>query len=86
MQIFITLGQPLLGEKYVAEKKKERRIITKIVDTFFLSHANGQRTLGLDHYIGWPIYLADTNTDISGRYIGIGKLNIGIGHISIGIG
>ena len=25
MQNFITLGQPLPGEKYVAEKRKERR-------------------------------------------------------------
>jgi hypothetical protein len=31
LQNVIALGQPLLGEKYVAEKeKKERKIITKI--------------------------------------------------------
>ena len=45
MQNFITLGQPLLGEKYVAQKKEERRkIITKIVDTSFRCNAYGQRT------------------------------------------
>ena len=47
------------------------------------------RQLGLDRYIGWPIYrLADISADIFGRYryIGIGKLDIGIGHIGIGIG
>ena len=45
MQNFKTLGQPLLGEKYVAEKKerKKRKIIAKIVDTSFRSNANGQR-------------------------------------------
>ena len=46
MQNFITLGQPLLGEKYVAQKRKERRrkIIPNIVDTLFRSNAQGQRT------------------------------------------
>ena len=38
VQNFITLGQPLLGEKYVAQKK-ERKIIPKIVDTSFCSNA-----------------------------------------------
>ena len=35
MQNFITLVQPLLGEKYVEEKeeRKKRKIIPKIVDT-----------------------------------------------------
>ena len=42
MQNFITLGQPLLGEKYVAQKKK-RKIIPNIVDTSFRSNAQGQR-------------------------------------------
>jgi hypothetical protein len=41
---FITLGQPLLGEKYVARKRKERKIITNIVDTSFHNNAQGQRT------------------------------------------
>ena len=45
MQNFITLGQPLLGEKYVAQKeKKKRKIIPNIVDTSFRSNAQGQRT------------------------------------------
>ena len=37
MQNFITLGQPLVGEKYVAQKRKrkERKIIPNIVDTSF---------------------------------------------------
>ena len=40
VQHFITLGQPLLEEKYVAEKRKERRkIIPKIVDTSFRINA-----------------------------------------------
>ena len=33
MQNFTTLGQPLLGEKYVTQKKKRRKVIPKIVDT-----------------------------------------------------
>ena len=44
MQNFITLGQPLVGEKYVAQKEKERKIIQNIVDTSFRSNAQGQRT------------------------------------------
>ena len=45
MQNFLTLGQPLLGEKYVAQKrkKKRRKIIPNIVDTLFRSNAQGQR-------------------------------------------
>ena len=43
MQNFITLGQHLLGEKYVAQKRK-KKIIPNIVDTLFRSNAQGQRT------------------------------------------
>jgi hypothetical protein len=43
MQNSITLGQPPPGEKYVAEKRKERKIISNIVDTSFRSNAQGQR-------------------------------------------
>ena len=42
MQSFRTLGQPLLGEMYVAQK--ERKMIPKIVDTSFRCNAQGQRT------------------------------------------
>ena len=42
MQNFITLGQPLLGEKYVVRRKK-RKIIPKIVDTSFRCNTQGQR-------------------------------------------
>ena len=40
-----TVAQPLLREKYVVKKKERKRryIITKIVDTSFRSHTNGQR-------------------------------------------
>ena len=47
MQNFKTLAQPILGEKYVAqkeEKKKKRKIIPNIVDTSFRTNAQGQRT------------------------------------------
>ena len=48
MQSFRTLRQPLLGEKYVTrkerKKRKERKIIPKIVDTTFRFNAQGQRT------------------------------------------
>jgi hypothetical protein len=38
---FKTLTQPLLGEKYVAQKRKKRKkkIITKIVDSSFRCNA-----------------------------------------------
>jgi hypothetical protein len=40
VQNFITLRQPLLGEKYVAEKRKGRRkIIPKMVDILLRSNA-----------------------------------------------
>jgi hypothetical protein len=52
----ITLGQPLLGEKYVAQKikkeRKKRKIIPKIVDPSFCSNAYGQRT-----HSAWTNYL-----------------------------
>ena len=31
----------------------------------FLCDNLGFRAVGLDRYIGWPIYLADTDTDLS---------------------
>ena len=37
--------------------------------------------LGLDRYIGYPIYLVDYKY----LYIGIGKLGIGFGHYGNGI-
>ena len=40
MQNFITLGKPLGGEKYVAQKK-ERKIIPRIVDTSFPATPKG---------------------------------------------
>ena len=45
MQNCRTLGQPLLGEKYVTQKEEEeeRNIIPKIVDTTFCCNAQGQR-------------------------------------------
>ena len=44
MQSFRTIGQPLLGEKFVTRKKERRKIIPKIVDTSFRCIAQGQRT------------------------------------------
>ena len=48
MQNFKTLGQPLLGEKYVTQKeeerKKEEKIIPNIVANTFRCNAHGQRT------------------------------------------
>ena len=45
LQNFRNLEQPLLGKKYVTRKKRrERKIIPKIVDTKFRCNAQGQRT------------------------------------------
>ena len=49
MHNFITLGQTLQGEKYVAEKRKKEN---NIVDTSFRSNAQGQRMLSAQTNIG----------------------------------
>ena len=57
MQNFITLGQPLVGEKYVAQKRKERKIIPNIVDTSFRSNAHELGIVGKD--IGFEVFWCD---------------------------
>ena len=52
MQNFTTLGQPLLGENYVAQKSKKGKIITKIVYTSFICNPQGQCT----HFARTKIY------------------------------
>jgi hypothetical protein len=62
MHNFRTLGQPLLGEKYVTQKE-ERKKFPKIVDTMFRCNTKGQRThFALTNYVLAWLWLHVCNT------------------------